>query len=162
MRAIDLTPLAVVTVDESTSLTEAARLMREEGVGDLVIMRRDGGVNEPVGIVTDRDIVVHALACGLDASSITVADLSTRKPVTVPVDADLTEITAAMSTHGVRRVLVTSGTELAGIVSMDKVIKAMAELLNNLGETLDRQYEYEQTHLELAPAGPRAASRSGC
>lgn len=158
MRAIDLTPPAVVSVDESTTLTEAARLMREEGVGDLVITRGDGNVNEPVGIVTDRDIVVHALACGLDASTITVADLSTREPVTVPPDADLVEITAAMCNHGVRRVLVTNGTELAGIVSMDTVITATAELLNNLSETLNRQYEYEQTHLETASAVSKTAT----
>lgn len=159
MRAIDLTPPAVVSVGESTSLAEAARLMREEGVGDLVITRGDGGGNEPVGIVTDRDIVVHALACDLDGSTITVADLSTRKPVTVPVDADLSDITAAMCNHGVRRVLVTNGTELAGIVSMDKVIMATAELLNNLSEALDRQYEYEQTHMETASAVSKTAAR---
>jgi CBS domain-containing protein len=159
MRAIDLTPPAIVSVDESTSLAEAARLMREEGVGDLVITRGDGNGKEPVGIVTDRDIVIHALACGLDAETITVTDLSTRKPVTVPVDADLTEITAAMCKHGVRRVLVTSGMELAGIVSMDKVIMATAELLNNLSDMLGRQYEYEQTHLESAATGSGAAAR---
>ena len=158
MRAIDLTPPAVVSVDESTSVAEAARLMREEGVGDLVVTRGEGRTKDPVGIVTDRDIVVHALACGLDTEEVTVADLSTRKPVTVAVDADLTEITAAMCKHGVRRVLVTRGTELAGIVSMDKVIMAAAELLNNLSEMLGRQYEYEQTHLETA-AGSRATAR---
>jgi CBS domain-containing protein len=52
MRAIDLTPPAVVSVDESTSLTEAARLMREEGVGDLVIMRRVGSANESAASTT--------------------------------------------------------------------------------------------------------------
>lgn len=160
MRAIDLAPPAVVSTGEATTLTEAARLMREEGVGDLVITRGDGSGKEPVGIVTDRDIVVHALACGLDASAITVADLSTREPVTVPVDADLTDITAAMCDNGVRRVLVTKGTELAGIVSMDKVIMVTAELLKNLSETLNRQYEYEQTHLETVSAVSKAAAQS--
>lgn len=155
MRAADLTPPAVVSVDESTTLAAAARLMREEGVGDLVITRGDGSVKRPVGIVTDRDIVIHALACGLDVEAITVVDLSTREPVTVAADADLTEITAAMCKHGVRRVLVTRGTELAGIVSMDKVIMATAELLNNLSDMLGRQYEYEQTHLEAAAAAER-------
>ena len=150
MRAIDLTPPAVVSVDESTSLIDAARLMREEGVGDLVITRGEGRSQDAIGIVTDRDIVVHALACGLDLDVITVADLATRLPVCVSADADLTEITAAMCRNGVRRVLVTRGTELAGIVSMDKVIMATAELLNNLSGMLGRQYEYEQVHLETA------------
>lgn len=60
MHAIDLTPPAVVSAGASTALSEAVRLMREHGVGDLVITRGDGSVNEPVGLVTDRDIVVHA------------------------------------------------------------------------------------------------------
>lgn len=159
MRAIDLTPPAVVSVDESTNLTEAARLMREEGVGDLVITRGEGAAKDPVGIVTDRDIVVHALACGLDLDVITVADLATRLPVSVPADADLTEITATMCQHGVRRVLVTRGSELAGIISMDKVIMATAGLLNNLSDMLGRQYEYEQAHLEIDASEPKAAAR---
>jgi CBS domain-containing protein len=159
MRAIDLTPPAVVSVDESTTLADAAKLMREEGVGDLVITRGDGGVKEPTGIVTDRDIVVHALACDLDVQSITVADLCTRKPVTVSVDADLTQITAAMCKYGVRRVLVTRGAELAGIISMDRVIMATAELLNNLSEMLGRQYEYEQSHLEATKGEANVATR---
>lgn len=159
MRAMDLTPPAVVSVDESTTLAEAAKLMREEGVGDLVIMRGDGEDRQAAGVITDRDIVVHALACGLDTQTITVADLCTRKPVTVTTDADLTEIAAVMRKHGVRRVLVTRGSELAGIVSMDKVIMATAELLTNLSEMLGRQYEYEQVHLEAAATTAKAASR---
>lgn len=148
MRAIDLTPPSVVSVDERASLAEAARLMREEGVGDLVVTRGTAGTKEPVGVVTDRDIVVHALACGLDVETITVADLSMREPVVVSADADLMEITAAMRAGGVRRLVVTRGAELAGIISMDRVITAAAELLNNLSGMLARQYEYEQSHLE--------------
>lgn len=159
MRAIDLTPPAVVSVDESTSIAEAARLMREEGVGDLVITRGTGCAPDPVGIITDRDIVVHALACGLDLDTITVADLATRRPVCVSVDADLSEISATMCEHGVRRVLVTRNTALAGIVSMDKVIMAAAELLNNLSRMLGQQYEYEQAHIEAAATGSRASAR---
>jgi CBS domain-containing protein len=148
MRAIDLTPPSVISVDERASLAEAARLMREEGVGDLVVTRGTASTREPVGVVTDRDIVVHALACGLDVETITVADLSTREPVVVSADADLMEITAAMRAGGVRRLVVTRGAELAGIISMDRVITAAAELLNNLSGMLARQYEYEQSHLE--------------
>lgn len=147
MRAIDLAPPMVVTAEESTNLTEAASLMRQHGVGDLVITRLDGGGTQPIGIVTDRDIVVHAIACRLDPETISVADLCTREPATVNADADLFEITAAMNEHGVRRVVVTRDSELAGIISMDNVIEAMAEQLNNLSGMLARQIEYEQEHL---------------
>lgn len=147
MRAIDLAPPMVVTAEESTNLTEAARLMRHHGVGNLVITRFDGSGTRPIGIVTDRDIVVHAIACKLDPETISVTDLCTREPATVSADADLFEITAAMNEHGVRRVVVTRDSDLVGIISMDNVIEAMAEQLNNLSEMLARQIEYEQEHL---------------
>lgn len=147
MRAIDLAPPMVVTAEESTNLTEAARLMRHHGVGNLVITRFDGSGTRPIGIVTDRDIVVHAIACKLDPETISVTDLCTREPATVSADADLFEITAAMNEHGVRRVVVTRDSDLVGIISMDNVIEAMAEQLNNISGMLARQIEYEQEHL---------------
>jgi CBS domain-containing protein len=157
MRAIDLSPPTVFSADESTSLADAAKLMREKGVGDLVVTRRDKGVDQPIGIVTDRDIVVRALACDLEPQSITVADLCTRKPVTVSTDADLMEITSVMNECGVRRVLVTRDLALVGIVTMDKVIQATAELLNNLSEMLGRQFEYEQSHIATPGTRSRTA-----
>lgn len=153
MRAIDLAPPMVVTAEESTNLAEAARMMRHHGVGNLVITRFDGRSTQPIGIVTDRDIVVHAIACGLDPEGISVADLCTRKPAAVDADADLFEITAAMNEHGVRRVIVTRGSELAGIISMDNVIEAMAEVLGHLSAMLAQQIDYEQEH--LVPAEPQ-------
>ncbi len=157
MRAIDLAPPMVVTAEESTNLTEAARLMRHYGVGNLVITRVDGGGTQPIGIVTDRDIVVHAIACKLDPETISVSDLCTREPATVNAEADLFEITAVMKEYGVRRVVVTRDSELVGIISMDNVIEAMAEQLNNLSEMLARQLEYEREHLVAAKLQGNAA-----
>lgn len=157
MRAIDLAPPMVVTAEESTSLAEAARMMRHHGVGDLVITRFDGRSTQPIGIVTDRDIVIHAIACGLDPEEIRVADLCTRKPAAVDADADLFEITIAMNEHGVRRVVVTRDSELAGVISMDNVIEAMAELLGHLSGMLAQQIEDEQEHLVAAKLESNAA-----
>ena len=147
MRAIDFAPPMVVTAEASTTLTQAAKMMRRHGVGDLVITRFDGFSTKAVGIVTDRDIVVHAIACGLDPAGISVMDLCTREPASVDADADLFEITAAMNEHGVRRVVVTRDSELAGIISMDNVIEALAELLSHLSGMLAQQIDYEQEHL---------------
>lgn len=151
----DIMTKAPVALSVEDTVRDAARHMRELNVGAIVVQKH----GQLFGIVTDRDIVVHALACGLDLDVITVADLATRLPVSVPADADLTEITATMCQHGVRRVLVTRGSELAGIISMDKVIMATAGLLNNLSDMLGRQYEYEQAHLEIDASEPRAAAR---
>ena len=147
MRAIDLTPPQVVTTDESTSLTKAAKLMREHGVGDIVITRGSGRAMRPIGVITDRDIAVHAIACDLDLETIAAGDLRIRGLITVKPDADLTEITAAMNEHGVRRLLVATDSELLGLISVDNVLEAMAELLNNLTGMVARQIEYEQEHI---------------
>jgi len=146
MRAIDLTAPVIVSADESTSLFDAARLMRDQGIGDVVVTRGSGPATEPVGVITDRDIVVHAIACDLDLNTITVGDLRARELVTVSPDADLTEITAAMNQYGVRRVLIATDSELLGLVSMDDVIEAAAELLNNLSGMLTREFQYEKEH----------------
>ncbi len=147
MRAIDLTPPKVVKTDEYTSLIEAAKLMRKHGVGDIVITRGSGRAMRPIGVITDRDIVVHAIACDLDLETITAGDLRVRGLITVKPDADLTEITAAMNEHGVRRLLVATDSELLGLVSMDAVIEAMAELSNNLAAMVAGQIQYEQEHI---------------
>jgi len=157
MRAIDLAPPMVATAEESTNLAEAARMMRRLGVGDLVITRYDSCRIQPIGVVTDRDIVVHAIACGLDPAEISVADLCTREPATVDASADLFEITAAMKEHGVRRVVVTRDSELAGVISMDNVVEAMAELLGQLSGMLAQQIDYEQEHLVAAKLQNNAA-----
>lgn len=145
MRAIDMSPPILATIDESTPLIEAAKMMREKGVGDLLIARMSDRAARPVGLITDRDIVVHAIACDLKLDQLTVGDLCTRDPVTV--DADLAQITAAMSKHGVRRVLVTRDSEIAGIVTLDDVIDAMAQIMNNLSDMLTRQLDYELAHM---------------
>jgi CBS domain-containing protein len=147
MRAIDMSPPILATIDESTPLIEAAKMMREKGVGDLLIARMSDRAARPVGLITDRDIVVHAIACDLKPDELTVGDLCTRDPVTVDADADLAQITATMSRHGVRRVLVTRDSEIAGIVTLDDVIDAMAQIMNNLSDMLTRQLDYETAHM---------------
>lgn len=151
MRAIYLAPPKLVTADEDTNLFDAARLMRSEGVGGIVVTRGEALNQEPLGIVTDRDIVVHALALDVDLETLTVADLCTREPAAVDANAGLTEITAVMNKHGVRRILVLRDGQLAGIVTFDDVVAAVAELTSNLAAMLERQIEYEKEHLVPAP-----------
>ena len=157
MRAVDMSPAILATIDESAPLIDAAKMMREKGVGDILIVRMSGREARPVGLITDRDIVVHAIACDLKPDEVTVADLLTRRPVMVDADADLAEITAAMKQHGVRRLLVTRDCEIAGVVTLDNVIDAMAGMMNNLSETLTRQLDYELEHMVIAKPQDNAA-----
>ena len=153
MRAIDMSPPILATIDESAPLIDAARMMREKCVGDVLIVRVSDDGTRPVGVITDRDIVVHALACDLNPDELTVADLCTREPIMVDADADLAEITEAMNMHGVRRVLVTRDSEIAGVVTLDGVIDAMAQITNNLSEMLTRQLDNELAH--MVPVKPQ-------
>lgn len=147
MRAIDISPPILATIDESAPLIDAARMMRDKGVGDILIVRKYGREERPAGIITDRDIVVHAIACDLNPDDVTVADLCTRKPITVDAEADLVEITSVMKEHGVRRVLVKRDCEIAGVVTLDNVMETLAEIANNLSEMLTRQLDYEVEHM---------------
>lgn len=147
MRAIEMSPPILATIDESAPLAEAARVMREKGVGDLVITRKQGKEDKRVGLITDRDIVVHAIACGLDPSDLTVRDLVTRDPVTIDADAGLTEITSAMKANGVRRLLVTLEDEIAGVVTLDDVLAEIAEMMDDISDMLTVQLDYEAEHM---------------
>ena len=147
MRAIDFIQAEVVTTDESTSLMDAAKLMREHGIGDIVITRGSGRAAKPIGVITDRDIVVHGIACDLDLDAIAAGDLRVRELITIKPDADLTEITRTMNEKGVRRLLIATDSEFLGMISIDDVIWAIAELVNNLTGMVARQIEYEQKHI---------------
>jgi CBS domain-containing protein len=157
MRAIDMSPPILATIDESAPLIDAARMMREKGVGDVLIVRVSDDGTRPVGVITDRDIVVHALACDLNPEELTVADLCTREPIMVDADADLSEITEAMNMHGVRRVLVTRDSEIAGVVTLDDVIDTMSQIMSNLSNMLTRQLDNETAHMVSAKPQDSAA-----
>ncbi len=157
MRAIDMSPPILATIDESAPLIDAARMMREKGVGDVLIVRVSNDGTRPVGVITDRDIVVHALACDLNPEELTVADLCTREPIMVDADADLGEITEVMNMHGVRRVLVTRDSEIAGVVTLDDVIDTMSQIMSNLSNMLTRQLNNETAHMVRAKPQDSAA-----
>lgn len=126
----------VVSIDGKRSVQDAAMLMRERHVGALVVTaeRPDGPM--VIGIVTDRDLVVEALARGLDAR-LSVHLVAGTDLVSVPASASLDQIIGVMRQAGVRRVLVsTPDGQLQGILSFDDVVRAMAQQMAGLAETL--------------------------
>jgi CBS domain-containing protein len=104
-----------LTVPSGTPLTEAARLMRDRDVGD-VLVTDDGQLR---GIVTDRDIVVRAVADARDLQSTTVGEVCSADPVVVGPDADADDVVVLMRTRAVRRVPVVDDRQrLVGVVSL--------------------------------------------
>jgi CBS domain-containing protein len=102
------------TVAADSSLTDAARFMRDDDVGALVV-ERDGAI---AGIVTDRDIVVSAIADGRDPGSTVVGDVASQNVVTATPDQDVEDVRRLMREHDVRRIVVEQGGRAAGIVAL--------------------------------------------
>jgi CBS domain-containing protein len=101
-------------VGENETLADAARKMVDLDVGALPICGED---NRLKGMLTDRDIVVKAIAEGKSPSEVTAGELGEGKPVTIGADDSLDEALQTMTEHRVRRLPVIDGHDLIGIVS---------------------------------------------
>jgi CBS domain-containing protein len=120
--------------------------MRKHHVGNLVIVEEIEGVRMPMGIVTDRDIVVIVIAEGLDPKSIKVIDIMMTELMTAVENEDVFETVERMRFKGVRRIpIVNKQGGLVGIVSVDDVWKCMAKQMTELAEVTTRQQMREKT-----------------
>ena len=143
MQVRDFCSRDVATVEPLASLREASLLMRNRHVGSLVVVEG----TRPVGILTDRDIVVAVIAVpGARPEGIRVCDAMQTRLAAVREDQGVFEVVDTMHTHGVRRlpVLAADG-GLAGIVSADDVLRVMAAELGRLAAALDRGAERESS-----------------
>ncbi len=133
-----------VVASRGMSVREAAKLMRQYHVGDLVVTDKANGKRIPVGIVTDRDIVVEVLALGLDAASLAVEDIMTRDLVTVREQEGVFQTIGKMRTNGIRRVpVVDAEGALAGIVAVDDMVELLADELGELAKLISREQKHE-------------------
>ena len=116
-----------VCIDRDATVVAAGRLMRDEQVDELVVTEPRQGKAAPAGILSAREIVTRVLACGLDARVLTVGDLLwTRLPV-VRVTDTVTETLELLCASGSGALPMVHGDgRLAGVVSLDDVLKAFA------------------------------------
>jgi CBS domain-containing protein len=103
---------------ENETLSGAAKKMAELDVGALPICGEDDRLK---GVITDRDIVVKAIAEGKDLEETQVGSLGDGKPVTIGADDSVEEVIRTMAEHKVRRLPVIDGHELIGVVSQADV-----------------------------------------
>ncbi len=126
------------------SIEEAARLMRDNHVGCLVIIRQSEGRVEPVGIMTDRDIVIELIAKSVPIEDVTVGDIMSFALLKVTEDETVFETAQRMRSRGVRRVpVITNSGELAGILALDDILSLLGEELSLLSRLMQREAEQE-------------------
>ncbi|MFZ9060178.1 MAG: CBS domain-containing protein [Steroidobacteraceae bacterium] len=130
-----------VTIDPRADLVDAARLMREHHVGILVVS--DG--SDPLGVITDRDIVLESVAADLSPHEIRVGDAMTLEPVTLAADSPVDVAIESLRLAGVRRapVLDADGT-LCGVVSMDDILEHLAGQLGALAGSVRHEQAIER------------------
>lgn len=109
-----MTPDPVAMTDDAT-LHAAAVAMRDRDIGDVVVTKPDGNV---CGIITDRDIVIRAIAEGVDPFSATLKDVCSEDLVTVRPDDAVATAVRTMEEHAIRRLPVMDNGTLVGIVSI--------------------------------------------
>jgi CBS domain-containing protein len=130
----------VVCCSPETTVLAAARLMRQRHVGDLVVVDDPEGDQSPLGMVTDRDLVVEVLAQERNPAQLTVRDVM-RKPVVIAgCNEDAAQAVERMKLHGVRRIPVMGNDrKLAGIISLDDLLVQLAAETKTLVDVVARE-----------------------
>ena len=127
----------IITADRSRTLQECAAQMGENHVGSILVTEETPGGAQAVGIVTDRDLVVEAMARGVAPGQASIGQIAARRLVTVLSTASIDEAIETMKAEGVRRLLVaTPDRRLVGIVSMDDLLDALAGEIAGIAQAI--------------------------
>lgn len=146
MNVAQLCSRNVISVRRIDEVVSAARLMREHHVGYIVVTEPDfaGSTERPIGVLTDRDIVVDIIARDRDPRSLVVGDVMTENPVVLGASDPIAAAVQEMRRIGVRRMpVVGSLGELIGVLSLDDVLDALAAELHNLAGAVRNEQRFE-------------------
>ncbi len=136
---------SVVIAFRGTALNGAARLMRENHVGCLVVVEELEGERIVVGVLTDRDIVTAVVASDIDPGIMRVEDVMTTDLVTAREDDSVIDLLRTMRRKGVRRIPVVGGQgQLVGVVTLDDVLDILSQELGLLVAAIDSEGKREQ------------------
>jgi CBS domain-containing protein len=139
MNVSEICTRKIVTVRPGLSVSEAAEVMRGSHVGYLVVVEPMGGsaAEKPVGVLTDRDIVVSVVSKNTNPLDLRVGDVMSRELVTVDEERAVKAAVVLMRKHGVRRLPVTGEDgRLVGVLSLDDVLGAIAADLQELVDAI--------------------------
>lgn len=145
MKASEFCNRDVIVIEQGASVTEAAQLMRKHHVGSVIVVAPDDTQKKPIGVLTDRDIVVEFVAQDLSPGDIAVGDAMSYELVTVDESTGLFETIRLMRDRAIRRVpVVDSDGGLVGLVASDDALELLAEQLSDLVAVVDHQWRKEE------------------
>ena len=146
MRIGELCTRDVVFCRRDTSAVGVADLMRKGHVGDLLVIDELDGERVPVGIITDRDLVIEVMAKEIDPRDVTAGDIMGRELAVATEDEDFYETIQRMRAKGIRRMpVVNAKGGLVGIATLDDLVEFLAETLGEVSRISRRQEVRERS-----------------
>ena len=130
-----------ITVDEDTPADQVAQALKEHRVGCVIVTGKEG---KPLGIITERDLVLRVLAKNLIPSQVTAKEVMSSPLMTINPSETLTEAARRMSRLNIRRLGVVYKGRLVGIISSKDILAIMPELM----ETMQEKARIESANLE--------------
>ena len=135
MTVRDIARTDIATIGSNVDAHGAARVMDEGDVGSVVVVEDD----RPIGIVTDRDLMLRVVREGVNPDEATVEDVMTENPETVDADTGVYELFGHIADASVRRMPVVDGDELVGIVTVDDLVRLLSEELESLCAVIESE-----------------------
>lgn len=134
----------IITVQREATIHHVASLMRQYHVGDVVVIENRKDKTVPIGIVTDRDLVIEVVATELDCKVITAGDIMEHGLTVVKESAGVFEGIQIMTNKGVRRLpVVDDSGSLIGVVTLDDLLQLLAKEFGALGKLVAREQKNE-------------------
>src|SRR5918994_3777356 len=135
---------AVVAIASRADPAEAAKLMREEHVGFLIVYRDGDSLQKPIGVVTDRDLVLGVMARDVDPHAVTVDDVMTRQPLVANETDELSDMLQGMRLAGIRRVpVVDDRGALVGVMAIDDALDLITGLMCDIAGSIKSEQRQE-------------------
>ncbi len=140
----------VVIARPESDIVAVAKLMREHHVGDVVIVEgKEGEVQVPLGIITDRDLVIELLALEVPQDSVNVGDVMSYELITCLESDGLWDVLKRMQSKGIRRMVVVNDEGgLIGILTVDDLLELLAEEMTALAKVAMGQQAREKRYKE--------------
>lgn len=136
-----------VSMTKDASIQDAAHMMRRHHRGEVILVKQHQGIDVPIGIITDRDLVIEVLAMDVDIEKITIGSILSTELVTVVEDQNIYEVLDTMQQYGVFRVPVVDKTnKLVGLIDTDIIIKVLTEQMTMVLALIQTQRQVEKNN----------------